>query len=98
MKPQIFKSHELENIPTDRAEDAVMTSCEDCDGTGVDHYSPHEGFDRAFACQACMGHGVVWVLYPVATIPALVGFGAPSKPAGVACIGNGLFVRTGRRA
>jgi hypothetical protein len=33
-----------------------------------------------------------------ATVPALVGFGAPSKPASLACIGNGLFVRTGRTA
>lgn len=30
------------------------------------------------------------------TIPALVGFGKPARTSGIACIGNGLYVRTRR--
>ncbi len=33
-----------------------------------------------------------------ATVPALVGFGAPIARRGVVSVGNGIYIRTGRRA
>jgi hypothetical protein len=93
-KPQIWFSHEPD-IP----EDAEMVACEDCNGTGLAGEDTTE--HRAFACASCCGHGVIFVLWPEAaqqeTVPALVGFGAPRIPPGVASIGNGLFARVGRR-
>lgn len=67
--------------------ETLEVSCDDCGGSGVDigglsAYEPEN-------CHSCNGTGVE-------TLPALRGFGSPTQAPRMACIGNGLYVRSGK--
>lgn len=85
---QPLTEEEWETLEALQAE-TIEIPCEDCGGSGrapggLSAYEPED-------CRSCGGSGRESV---PATVPALLGFGAPAPAPSIAVIGNGLYART----